>query len=138
MGTGDPWLLVQHVAFEGPGAIAGAIADTGADLTVLRMDRDDALPSPAAMTDVAGLVVMGGPMSVHDDLPWLADERARCIRCEEIALIGDVVHVDVDAPVLCVVTKRDVCDEIRRDRVHVRDVAIAFPLIIQSAADVEA
>ena len=39
MGTGDPWLLVQHVAFEGPGAIAGAIADTGADLTVLRMDR---------------------------------------------------------------------------------------------------
>jgi GMP synthase (glutamine-hydrolysing) len=76
MGTGDPWLLVQHVAFEGPGAIAGAIADTGADLTVLRMDRDDALPSPAAMTDVAGLVVMGGPMSVHDDLPWLADERA--------------------------------------------------------------
>ena len=76
MGTGDPWLLVQHVAFEGPGSIAGAIADSGADLTVLRMDRDDALPSPAAMTDVAGLVVMGGPMGVHDDLPWLADERA--------------------------------------------------------------
>ena len=76
MGTGDPWLLVQHVAFEGPGAIAGAIADTGADLTVLRMDRGDALPPPAAMADVAGLVVMGGPMSVHDDLAWLADERA--------------------------------------------------------------
>ena len=76
MGTGDPWLLVQHVAFEGPGSIAGAIADTGADLTVLRMDRDDALPSPAAITDVAGLVVMGGPMGVHDDLSWLADERA--------------------------------------------------------------
>jgi GMP synthase-like glutamine amidotransferase len=76
MGTGDPWLLVQHVAFEGPGAIAGAIADTGADLTVLRMDRDDTLPFPEAMADVAGLVVMGGPMSVHDDLPWLADERA--------------------------------------------------------------
>jgi GMP synthase-like glutamine amidotransferase len=76
MGTGDPWLLVQHVTFEGPGAIAGAIADTGVDLTVLRMDRDDTLPSPAAMADVAGLVVMGGPMSVHEDLPWLADERA--------------------------------------------------------------
>ena len=29
----------------------------------------------AAMADVAGLVVMGGPMSVHDDLAWLADER---------------------------------------------------------------
>ena len=76
MGTGDPWLLVQHVAFEGPGAIAGAIADTGADLTVLRIDRGDAVPSPAAVADMAGLVVMGGPMSVHDDLAWLADERA--------------------------------------------------------------
>ncbi|HEX4435058.1 MAG TPA: type 1 glutamine amidotransferase [Acidimicrobiales bacterium] len=76
MGTGDPWLLLQHVAFEGPGAVADALADAGADLTILRMDRGDAVPPPAAMTDVAGLVVMGGPMSVHDDLAWLADERA--------------------------------------------------------------
>ncbi|MFZ0252035.1 MAG: type 1 glutamine amidotransferase [Acidimicrobiales bacterium] len=73
---GDPWLLVQHVAFEGPGAIAEAVADTGADLTILRMDRGDALPPPEAAGDAAGIVVMGGPMSVHDDLPWLAAERA--------------------------------------------------------------
>ena len=25
MGAGDPWLLVQHVAYEGPGAIALAV-----------------------------------------------------------------------------------------------------------------
>jgi GMP synthase (glutamine-hydrolysing) len=74
--TGTPWLLVQHVSFEGPGAIAQAITAAGADLTILRMDRGDALPPPAALAEVAGLVVMGGPMSVHDDLPWLADERA--------------------------------------------------------------
>jgi GMP synthase (glutamine-hydrolysing) len=76
MRAGDPWLLVQHATFEGPGAIAGAITDTGADLTVVRTDRGDAVPPPAAVEDVAGLVVMGGPMSVHDDLDWLADERA--------------------------------------------------------------
>ncbi len=77
MGAGDPWLLLQHVAFEGPGAISRAIIDSGADLTVLRMDRGDPVPpSSAAVTDLAGLVVMGGPMSVHDDLAWLADERA--------------------------------------------------------------
>jgi GMP synthase (glutamine-hydrolysing) len=73
---GDPWLLVQHVAFEGPGAIAEAVTDAGADLTILRMDRGDALPPPEAVLDAAGIVVMGGPMSAHDDLPWLADERA--------------------------------------------------------------
>ena len=33
-------------------------------------------PPPPAVADIAGLVVMGGPMSVHDDLDWLADERA--------------------------------------------------------------
>jgi GMP synthase (glutamine-hydrolysing) len=76
MGAGDPWLLVQHVSFEGPGAIAGAIADTGVELTIVRTDRGDAVPPPAAVADIAGLVVMGGPMSVHDDLDWLADERA--------------------------------------------------------------
>jgi GMP synthase-like glutamine amidotransferase len=75
VGSGDPWLLVQHVAFEGPGVIATAVKDSGADLTVLRMDRGDPLPTPAALRDVAGLVVMGGPMGVHDDLAWLADER---------------------------------------------------------------
>ncbi len=76
MARGDLWLLVQHVAFEGPGAIADAVADVGADLSVLRMDRGDAIPPPDAVGDMAGLIVMGGPMSVHDDLDWLADERA--------------------------------------------------------------
>jgi GMP synthase (glutamine-hydrolysing) len=86
MGTGDPWLLLQHEAFEGPGAIADAISDSGADLTILRMDRDDAVPPPEAMSDVAGLVVMGGPMSVHDDFAWLADERALLRRAVEFGL----------------------------------------------------
>ena len=76
MSAGHPWLLVQHATFEGPGAIAGAITDTGADLTIVRTDRGDPVPPPAAVADVAGLVVMDGPMSVHDDLGWLADERA--------------------------------------------------------------
>ncbi len=76
MGAGDPWLVVQHVSFEGPGSVADAVVGSGADLIVVRVDRGDAVPPPAALADVAGLVVMGGPMGVHDDLEWLADERA--------------------------------------------------------------
>jgi GMP synthase-like glutamine amidotransferase len=34
------------------------------------------VPSPDDIGAIAGLVVMGGPMGVHDDLPWLAPERA--------------------------------------------------------------
>jgi GMP synthase (glutamine-hydrolysing) len=76
MVSGDPWLVVQHVAFEGPGSIAPAVSAAGADLTIVRVDRGDAIPPPTALADVAGLVAMGGPMGVHDDLEWLVDERA--------------------------------------------------------------
>ncbi len=69
-------MVLQHVAHEGPGAVALAVSDSGDELSVVRIDRGEAVPAPAAVGEMAGLVVMGGPMSVHDDLPWLSDERA--------------------------------------------------------------
>ncbi len=70
-----PWAVVQHVAHEGPGLIADALAGHGCVIEVVRLDRGDPLPDQG---DVAGLVVMGGPMGVHDvgDHPWLVPERA--------------------------------------------------------------
>jgi GMP synthase (glutamine-hydrolysing) len=70
------WVLLQHVPYEGPGALAPAIRETGADLQLVRLDEGDVVPSPDDIGAIAGLVVMGGPMGVHDDLPWLAPERA--------------------------------------------------------------
>jgi len=70
------WLVVQHVAHEGPGAIASEITASGAAFDVVRVDRGEPLPDPSEAKRLAGLVVMGGPMGVHDSLPWLADERA--------------------------------------------------------------
>jgi GMP synthase (glutamine-hydrolysing) len=71
----DPWVLIQHVPYEGPGALAPAVRDTGAELMLVRIDLGDRVPSPADLVDVAGLVVMGGPMGVHDELRWLEEER---------------------------------------------------------------
>ena len=76
MGTGGPWVLVQHESFEGPGSVARAVTDSGAALHVVRVDLGEAVPPPDSVDRIRGLVVMGGPMSVHDDLPWLEDERA--------------------------------------------------------------
>jgi len=76
MAPGDPWVVIQHVAHEGPGAITAAVADTGAALRVVRVDEGEPVPAPDAVVDMAGLVVLGGPMGVHDDLPWLPGERA--------------------------------------------------------------
>ncbi|HEY4946701.1 MAG TPA: type 1 glutamine amidotransferase [Acidimicrobiales bacterium] len=74
-GSGRPWAVVQHVGHEGPGLIAGALDEAGHRFEVVRPDRGDALPDRGS---IAGLVVMGGPMGVHDvdAHPWLAPERA--------------------------------------------------------------
>ncbi|HXZ62242.1 MAG TPA: type 1 glutamine amidotransferase [Acidimicrobiales bacterium] len=78
--------MIQHVAHEGPGAIAEAVADAGGLLEVVRVDEGEAVPSPAAVADMAGLAVMGGPMGVHDDEGWLSDERALLRRAVEAGL----------------------------------------------------
>jgi GMP synthase-like glutamine amidotransferase len=67
------WVVLQHAAFEGPGALASAI---GGPMSVVRLDLGQAVPAPSAVDSMTGLVVMGGPMGVHDDLPWLEPERA--------------------------------------------------------------
>src|SRR5436190_164842 len=57
-------------------AIAEAVArERGIDLAVVRLDRGEVLP---AVSDLDGIVAMGGPMGVIDCAvhPWLAGERA--------------------------------------------------------------
>ena len=54
--------------------IAQALDQAGHPVTVYQLFQGDGLPSAE---DFGGLVVMGGPMGVHDDAdhPWLAPER---------------------------------------------------------------
>jgi GMP synthase-like glutamine amidotransferase len=63
------------VAHEGPGTITGALADAGVAVRTVRLDRDEPVPSA---DDLGGLVVMGGPMGVHDEAGhwWIGPERA--------------------------------------------------------------
>ncbi len=74
---GSPWLVIQHVAAEGPGLLGGALDAAGAPWSCCRLDRAEALPGVNVLGDLGGLVVLGGPMGVHDtgDHPWLEDER---------------------------------------------------------------
>jgi len=71
-----PWYVLQHVAYEGPGAVADAIAHGGYRHVVIRIDQDEPVPATESVGDMAGLVVMGGPMGVHDEtLAWMREER---------------------------------------------------------------
>jgi GMP synthase-like glutamine amidotransferase len=66
--------VLQHVPHEGPAAIADWADEYGHDLSVTRVDLVGA-PGPGDTWDL--LVVLGGPMGVHDEIefPWLAQER---------------------------------------------------------------
>jgi GMP synthase (glutamine-hydrolysing) len=66
---------IQHVPFEGPGLIADWARGGGHAMAGTRLYAGEALPDADAFD---WLVVMGGPMSVHDGdrYPWLASEKA--------------------------------------------------------------
>jgi GMP synthase-like glutamine amidotransferase len=68
---------LQHAPFEGLGSIAGWAEAHRHVVTATRLYTGDRLP---AMADIDWLIVMGGPMGVHDEreFPWLSEEK-RCI-----------------------------------------------------------
>lgn len=69
-----PWIILQHVPWEGPGLIASEARARGLALEVRRMDLGEAVPR---VDEIAGLVVMGGPMGLRDTslYPCLAAEQ---------------------------------------------------------------
>jgi GMP synthase (glutamine-hydrolysing) len=70
-----PWAILQHVEHEGPGLLDEALRSAGQPFDVVRLDLDGTVPEAAS---IGGLIVLGGPMGVHDgdNYPWLAPERA--------------------------------------------------------------
>ena len=69
-------VVIQHLEPEGPAAIGEALRRHGLDVDVVRVDRGD--PVPGDLSDVAALVIMGGPMSARsdDDYPTRRSELA--------------------------------------------------------------
>src|SRR6516162_8424210 len=68
-------VVLQHVEFEGPAAIADWAADRGVPVRVCHLGHNGILPS---IYDFDMLTVMGGPMSANDQaqLDWLGPEIA--------------------------------------------------------------
>jgi GMP synthase-like glutamine amidotransferase len=82
-----PVAIFRHAATEGPGYFATYLDRHGVPWIVIRIDEGE--PVPGAAGPYSGLVFMGGPMSVNDDLPWIAPV---------LELIRDAARKDV--PVL--------------------------------------
>jgi len=73
-------LVLQHVACEPAAAYGEALHARGVEATPVALDTGGRLPP---WTKFDGVLAMGGPMSVNDELPWLLEEQR---------LVGDAVR----------------------------------------------
>jgi len=80
--------IFRHSATEGPGYLATFLDDRNIPWQLIRIDAGDAIPQD--VSKFSGLVFMGGPMSVNDDLPWIAPVLAiiRDAYARDISLLG--------------------------------------------------
>ena len=72
-----PVAIFRHSPTEGPGYLATYLQAHSLDWVLVKIDAGD--PLPASVEAYSGLAFMGGPMSVNDELPWIAP-ASRLIR----------------------------------------------------------
>ena len=70
MSSVKPIAIFRHWNSEGPGSFGTWLEHHSIPAQLIALDAGDALPRK--LRAFSGLVFMGGPMSVNDDLPWIA------------------------------------------------------------------
>ena len=69
-----PVTIFRHIRCEGPGYLAEVLDRQAIPYRIIEVDNNEDIPD--SIEDSAGLVFMGGPMSVNDPLPWIEQELA--------------------------------------------------------------
>lgn len=82
-----PIAIFRFAVAEGPGYLAEFLDARHVPWQLIKVDAGEAVPRSAS--EFSGLVLMGGPMSVNDELPWIK---------QLLGLIRDAVAQDI--PVL--------------------------------------
>ncbi|MFZ9642966.1 MAG: type 1 glutamine amidotransferase [Candidatus Methylopumilus sp.] len=84
----NPVLVIRHARTEGAGFFGLFLDQKHIPWHMICLDKGDVLPSD--MANYSGLVMMGGPMSVNDDLPWIAQELTliRQAMAENLPVLG--------------------------------------------------
>lgn len=83
-----PIAIFRHSASEGPAYFATYLDQRRLPWQLIKLDEGAAVP--AVPTAFAGMALMGGPMSVNDDLPWLSPllELLREAIARDVPLLG--------------------------------------------------
>ena len=83
-----PVAIFRHFRTEGPGYFATFLDRRSIPWQLVCIDEQDAVP--AGIERFSGLVFMGGPMSVNDPLPWVAQscDLIRAAVAADIPVLG--------------------------------------------------
>jgi len=79
-----PLYIFRHIECEGPGYLGEVLAREGIPWQQIAVDAGE--PVPPSIDGCSGLVLMGGPMSVNDDLAWMGQELALIQQAQEATL----------------------------------------------------
>jgi len=121
-----PVAIFRYSSIEGPGYIAEFLDRHAVPWKLVRVDQGDAVPGDAAQ--FSGLVFMGGPMSVNDDLPWIAPvlELIRQAVGRDIPVMGHCLGGQLMARALGGVVAKNPVKEIGWGEVTVSPDEVAY------------
>ncbi len=86
--TTKPIIIFRFLAHEGPGYLGNFLDTQNIPWQLIKVD--EGAPVPASILTYSGIVLMGGAMSVNDDLPWIAPllDLIRQAKDNDIPLLG--------------------------------------------------
>ena len=120
-----PVAIFRHTRTEGPAYFATYLDRRNLPYRMVRIDEGEAVPDSAG--DCAGLCFMGGPMSVNDDLPWIAQvcDLIRDAVARDVPVLGHCLGGQLMAKALGAKVTRNPVKEIGWGEVRVADNAVA-------------
>jgi GMP synthase-like glutamine amidotransferase len=120
-----PVAIFRHSPTEGPGYFATYLDSRDLPWRLLEIDRGEAVPTRTE--NFSGLVFMGGPMSVNDDLPWIAPvlELIRRAVAGDVPVLGHCLGGQLMSKALGGSVRRNPVKEIGWGEIEVADNSLA-------------
>jgi GMP synthase-like glutamine amidotransferase len=120
-----PIAIFRHSPTEGPGYLGDYLDARSIPWKLVALDAGE--PVPAGAQSYAGLAFMGGPMSVNDDLPWIAPVLGliRQAAAADVPTLGHCLGGQLISKALGGVVSRNPAKEIGWGEIRVEDNAVA-------------
>ncbi len=111
--------IFRHFRTEGPGYFASFLSRHALPSALIKVDEGEEFSTDARK--YAGLVFMGGPMSVNDDLPWISRELEliRDAVARDTPVLGHCLGGQLIAKAMGATVRKNAVEEVGWGDVHV-------------------